>query len=177
MRPDVGIEVCRHPTRNVFHRVILKRPAANAANTDEPAVAVEHADPRIAEVGQDRRLIAVQAEHRRSFPPRRLQSRPRDAIVLDVFPGVSRPSSRCSRPIVGLPLEPPRPFIQIELQREVVGEPVAEKIIVPVLRGCDFLLSILHDNFDIIPGQPLRLKPGPEIGNPLLAPMMQDDTA
>ena len=78
-------------------------------------VAIEHAAPGKAEVGQDRRLVAVQAEQRGRPPPGRLQRRPGDAIRLDAIPGVSRPGAGRRRPVVRLFLIPPLPLSPVHL--------------------------------------------------------------
>ena len=84
--------------------------------------AVAQAGRTKAEVHEQRRLVAVQADRRGGPPPRTLQRRPGDAVVLKALPGITRPRSRCRRPVVWLILESARPLAQVQAQRENGGK-------------------------------------------------------
>ena len=74
-------------------RIILKQPLALPTGVNEPGLPVEHPALRQAEVDQEGRLVAVQAEQRGCSPPGRLQRRPGDAVRLDRPP--SRSPTKC----------------------------------------------------------------------------------
>jgi hypothetical protein len=127
---DLGSQVCYHPSSNVPNRFILESPAALSADVNEPGVAMEHAIPREAKVGQQGRLVAVQAEQWGGPSPGRFQGRPRDAIWLDAFPAETRPSvGRCC-PVIQFHLAPSLPFGPVNIAGPVFGKslPVQEGV-------------------------------------------------
>src|SRR5262249_15128100 len=70
--PDLSIQVLHDPLSHVANRAVLEKPPAFPAGVDEKQPAVEHPAPGEAEIDQEGRLVAIEAERCRRAPPRRL---------------------------------------------------------------------------------------------------------
>jgi hypothetical protein len=70
-RQDFGIQIRHHPTNSVSNRTILEKSPTPPTNMDKPGRAIEHADLWKPDIGQEGRLIAVEADEGSRPPPSR----------------------------------------------------------------------------------------------------------
>jgi hypothetical protein len=66
------------------------------------------------------------------------------------------------------------PLLQVNTEREFLGQSLPVKEGIAGLDRGGFSLPVDQGDLDDLPGQPMRLEEGPQIGLPLLAPMMHD---